>query len=54
MYNTILFVGSGVAKISVSQVIRTLLPFLAIMIIVLLLVLYIPQIAMFLPRLFNL
>jgi tripartite ATP-independent transporter DctM subunit len=51
---TILFVGSGVAKISVSQVIRTLLPFLAIMIIVLLLVLYIPQIAMFLPRLFNL
>ncbi|MDO5968243.1 TRAP transporter large permease, partial [Flavivirga aquimarina] len=51
---TILFVGSGVAKISVSQVIKPLLPFLAIMIIVLLLVLYIPQISMFLPKLFGL
>lgn len=51
---TILFVGSGVAKISVSQVIKPLLPFLAIMIIVLLLVSYIPEISMFLPRLFNL
>lgn len=51
---TILFVGSGVAKISVSQVIKTLLPFLAIMILVLLLVLFIPQITMFLPELFNL
>ena len=51
---TILFVGSGVAKISVSQVIKPLLPFLAIMIMVLLLILYIPEISMFLPRLFNL
>ncbi len=51
---TILFVGSGVAKISVSQVIKTLFPFLVIMILVLLLVIYIPQISMFLPKLFNL
>ncbi|WP_205692106.1 TRAP transporter large permease [Cellulophaga sp. Z1A5H] len=51
---TILFVGSGVAKISVSQVIKPLLPFLAIMVIVLLLVLYVPEISMFLPRLFDL
>lgn len=51
---TILFVGSGVAKISVSQVIKPLLPFLAIMVLVLLLVLYIPQITMFLPSLFKL
>jgi TRAP-type C4-dicarboxylate transport system permease large subunit len=51
---TILFVGSGVANISVSQVIRSLLPFLAIMVIVLLMVLYIPEISMFLPGLFNL
>ena len=51
---TILFVGSGVAKISVSQVIKPLFPFLIIMIVVLLLTLYIPEISMFLPRLFNL
>lgn len=51
---TILFVGAGVAKVSVSQVIKPLLPFLAIMIAVLLLILYIPQITMILPELFGL
>lgn len=51
---TILFVGSGIAKVSVSKVVKPLLPFLAIMILVLLLVSYIPEISMFLPRLFNL
>lgn len=51
---TVLFVGSGVAKVSVSQVIKPLLPFLAVMIAVLFLVSYIPEISMFLPNLFNL
>jgi len=51
---TILFVGSGIAEVSVSKVVKPLLPFLAIMIIVLLLVSYIPEIAMLLPELFNL
>lgn len=51
---TVLFVGSGVAKVPVSQVIKPLLPFLAVMIFVLLLVSYIPEITMFLPNLFNL
>lgn len=51
---TILFVGSGIARVSVTKVIKPLLPFLAIMIIVLLLVSYIPEISMFLPKLFNL
>lgn len=51
---TILFVGSGIAKVSVSQVIKPLLPFLLIMVIVLFLITYIPEISMFLPRLFNL
>jgi tripartite ATP-independent transporter DctM subunit len=51
---TILFVGSGVAKVSVSKVIKPLLPFLVIMILVLLLIVYIPEISMFLPKLFNL
>lgn len=51
---TLLFVGSGVAKVSVTQVIKPLLPFLAIMVIVLMLISYIPEISMFLPGLFNL
>jgi tripartite ATP-independent transporter DctM subunit len=51
---TILFVGSGVAKISVTKVIKPLLPFLLIMVIVLLLITYIPEISMFLPELFDL
>ncbi|MDO5986727.1 TRAP transporter large permease [Flavivirga amylovorans] len=51
---TILFVGSGIAKVSVTQVIKPLLPFLAIMITVLMLISYIPEISMFLPRLFGL
>ncbi|MDG2279014.1 MAG: TRAP transporter large permease [Flavicella sp.] len=51
---TLLFVGSGVAKVSVSQVIKPLLPFLLIMVIVLMLISFIPEISMFLPRLFNL
>ena len=51
---TILFVGSGVAGVSVSKVIKPLLPFLAIMIIVLMLVVYIPEISLFLPNLFGL
>lgn len=51
---TLLFVGSGVAKVSVTQVIKPLLPFLAIMVVVLMLISYIPEISMFLPGLFNL
>ncbi len=51
---TLLFVGSGVAKVSVTQVIKPLMPFLAIMVIVLMLISYIPEISMFLPGLFNL
>ena len=51
---TILFVGSGVAKVSVSKVIKPLLAFIAIMIAVLLLVLFIPGISLYLPSLFDL
>jgi len=51
---TLLFVGSGVAKVPVTQVIKPLLPFLAIMVIVLMLITYIEDISMFLPRLFDL
>jgi tripartite ATP-independent transporter DctM subunit len=51
---TILFVGSGIANVSVTQVVKPLLPFLAIMIIVLMIISYVPEISMFLPRLFGL
>ncbi|WP_299550819.1 TRAP transporter large permease [Seonamhaeicola sp.] len=51
---TILFVGSGIAKVSVSQVVKPLLPFLFIMVLVLMLITYIPEISMWLPRLFDL
>ncbi|WP_405292694.1 TRAP transporter large permease [Algibacter sp. Ld11] len=51
---TILFVGSGVANVSVSQVIKPLIPFLVIMVVVLLLITYIPAISMYLPQLLGL
>ena len=51
---TILFVGAGVAKISVSKVIKPLLPFLAAMIFVLLLITFFPQISLWLPGVFGL
>ena len=51
---TLLFVGSGVAKVSVTEVIRPLLPVLAIMVIVLMLISFIPEISMFLPGVFDL
>ncbi|MEE9364448.1 MAG: TRAP transporter large permease [Cellulophaga sp.] len=50
---TLLFVGSGVAKIEITTVIKPILPFLAVMIFVLLLITYIPEISMFLPELFD-
>lgn len=51
---TILFVGSGVAKISVSNVIRPLIPFLIAMVVVLLIITYVPSISLWLPSLFGL
>lgn len=51
---TILFVGAGVAKISVSKVIRPLAPFLGAMVTVLLLITYFEDLVLWLPRLFGL
>lgn len=50
---TLLFVGSGVAKIEITQVIKPILPFLLIMIAILMAITYIPEISMFLPKLFG-
>ena len=51
---TILFVGAGVAQISVSRVIKPLLPFLGVMVAVLLLITFVENLALWLPRVFGL
>ena len=51
---TLLFVGSGVAKIQVTQVIRPLVPFLLAMVVILLLLTFVPQISTWLPGVFGL
>ncbi|MCX7708439.1 MAG: TRAP transporter large permease [Clostridia bacterium] len=47
-----LFVGCAVGKISIEKMIRAMLPFYATMIAVLLLVTYVPDLVLFLPKLF--
>ena len=47
---TVLFIGCSVANIKIQSVIRPLLPFFVAMVIVLLLVTYIPEISLWLPR----
>ena len=51
---TLLFVGSGVAKVPVTKVIRPLLPLLAVMTFVLLIITYFPELSLWLPRIFGL
>jgi len=51
---TLLFVGSGVAKVPVTKVIRPLLPLLGVMVLVLLLLTYIPELSLWMPRFFGL
>ncbi len=48
-----LFVAAGIGKISLGQLSRAVLPFLAISLLVLLLVTYIPAISLTLPQLLN-
>lgn len=51
---TLLFVGSGVAKVPVTKVIKPLWPLLAAMTTVLLILTYIPELSLWLPRAFGL
>ena len=51
---TLLFVGSGVAKVPVTKVIRKLMPLLGVMTLVLLIITYVPIISLWLPRFFGL
>jgi tripartite ATP-independent transporter DctM subunit len=51
---TILFVGSGVAKVSVSKVVKPLIPLLITMIVVLFFITYFPALSLWLPGIFGL
>lgn len=51
---TLLFVGSGVAKVPITKVIPQLLPFLGAMVVVLMILNYIPELSLWLPRAFGL
>lgn len=51
---SVLFVGCGVANVTILQVIRPLLPMFLAMIVVLLLVTYIPALSLWLPSVFGL
>jgi len=51
---TLLFVGSGVAKVPVTKVIKPLLPLLGVMVLVLMVITYFPELSLWLPRVFGL
>jgi len=46
----VLFVGSAVAKLKIEQVVKAMKPFFVILLFVLMLVTYVPQISLWLPR----
>ncbi len=50
---TVLFIGCSVANIKIQSVVKPLLPFFVAMVVVLLLVTYIPEISLWLPRQFG-
>ena len=50
---TVLFVGCGVANISIAQVVKPLIPFFLAMIFSLMVVTYFEELSLFLPRLFG-
>ena len=48
---SVLFTGCKVGKVTIEQVIKTLLPFFVAIILVLMIVTYVPAVSEFLPRL---
>ncbi|SFR08883.1 MULTISPECIES: TRAP transporter large permease [unclassified Enterobacter] len=50
---SVLFVASAVSKQKIEQVVKAMLPFYAVLFLVLLLITYIPAISLFLPKLFG-
>jgi tripartite ATP-independent transporter DctM subunit len=51
---TVLFAGAGIAKVPIAEIIRPLLPLYVAMLVALLLVTFIPEITLFIPRLLGL
>nr|WP_261361669.1 TRAP transporter large permease [Aeoliella straminimaris] len=51
---TCLFVGCGVGKTTISQLVRPLLPYLAAMFVALLVITYLPELSLWLPRMSGL
>jgi TRAP-type C4-dicarboxylate transport system permease large subunit len=51
---SVLFVGVGIARTSIEKVIKPLLPLFVAMIVALFLITYIPELTLWLPRLFGL
>lgn len=51
---SVLFVGCGVANLSIQKVIRPLLPLFIVMLVVLVIVTYIPELSLWIPELFGL
>ncbi len=51
---TVLFAGAGIAKVPVTDVVRPLLPLYAAMLLALLVITFVPEITLFLPRVFGL
>ncbi|MGI9278676.1 MAG: TRAP transporter large permease [Endozoicomonas sp.] len=49
-----LFIGCSVGKVDIHQVIRPMLPFYAILFLLLMVVAFVPEISLFLPKLFGL
>jgi TRAP-type C4-dicarboxylate transport system permease large subunit len=47
---TVLFVGSAVGKLPIEKVVRALLPFFVLLVVVLMIVTYVPQLSLWLPR----
>ncbi len=50
---SVLFVGCGIAEVSIARVVKPLMPMFAAMIVSLMLVTYIPALSLWLPRLFG-
>jgi tripartite ATP-independent transporter DctM subunit len=50
---SVLFVGCGISKTSITDMIKPLLPLYIAMVVALLLVTYIPEISLFLPKFFG-
>ena len=50
---SVLFVGCGVANLSIQKVVRPLLPLFLVMIAVLIIITYVPELSLWLPRVFG-